>query len=176
MMRSVVIYSSKTGFTKKYAKWLAEDLSADIFDATKVTAEMLEGYDTIIYGGGLYALGISGVEYIKQNRGKLKNKKVVVFATGLSPSRDDTILAVKNYNFTADEQQYLRFFYLRGGFDYSKLNAFNKVIMTFLKWKLKMKNNEKLTPDERGMLASYNKPVDFVRRENIEEIIAYVKS
>ncbi|MFA7069096.1 MAG: flavodoxin domain-containing protein, partial [Acidaminococcaceae bacterium] len=82
MMRSVVIYSSKTGFTKKYAKWLAEDLSADIFDATKVTAEMLEGYDTIIYGGGLYALGISGVEYIKQNRGKLKNKKVVVFATG----------------------------------------------------------------------------------------------
>ena len=175
-MRSVVIYSSKTGFTKKYAQWLAEELSADIFDVAKVTADMLEGYDTVIYGGGLYAIGISGIKYIKRNIGKLKNKKVIVFATGLSTSRDDVIGAVKNHNFTADEQKFLRFFYLRGGFDYSKLNVFYKVIMTFLKWKLKMKREQELTPDERGMLTSYSRSVDFTRRENIKEIIAYVKA
>ncbi|GEA31640.1 flavodoxin [Clostridium beijerinckii] len=28
-MKTVVIYKSKTGFTKKYAKWIAEELSAD---------------------------------------------------------------------------------------------------------------------------------------------------
>jgi len=175
-MRSVVIYSSKTGFTKKYAQWIAEELSADILDVTKATADMLEGYDTVIYGGGLYALRISGVKYIKQNIGKLKNKKVIVFATGLATSRDDVIGAVKNHNFTAAEQKYLRFFYLRGGFDYNQLNVFYKVIMTFLKWKLKMKKEQELTSDERGMLASYSSLVDFTRRENIKEIIAYVKS
>jgi len=175
-MRSLVIYSSKTGFTKKYAKWLAEDLPADIVDVTKATADMPEGYDTVIYGGELYAIGISGVKYIKQNMGKLKNKKVVVFATGLSPSRDEVISVVRDHNFTAAEQEQLRLFYFRGGFDYSKLSFFYKVIMTFLKWKLKLKSKQKLTPDEKGMLASYDKPVDFTRRENIKEIIAYINS
>ena len=175
-MRSLVIYSSKTGFTKKYAKWLAEDLPADIVDVTKATIDMPEGYDTVIYGGGLYAIGIDGVKYIKQNIGKLKNKKVIVFATGISPSGDEVVNAVRNHNFTIEEQKYLRLFYLRGGFDYNKLSFFYKVIMTFLKWKLKMKSKQKLTPDEKGMLASYDKPVDFTRRENMEKIIAYVNS
>ena len=140
-MRSLVIYSSKTGFTKKYAKWLAEDLSADIIDVTEAKADTLLNYDTVIYGGGLYAIGISGIKYIKQNISKLKNKKVVVFATGLSTSRDDVVRVVKNHNFTAAEQKQLKLFYLRGGFDYSKLSFLYKVIMTFLKWKLMLKSN-----------------------------------
>jgi menaquinone-dependent protoporphyrinogen IX oxidase len=174
-MRSLVIYSSKTGFTKKYAKWLAEDLSADIIDVTEAKADTLLNYDTVIYGGGLYAIGISGIKYIKQNISKLKNKKVVVFATGLSTSRDDVVRVVKNHNFTAAEQKQLQLFYLRGGFDYSKLSLLYKVIMTFLKWKLMLKSKHKLTTDEQGMLASYAKPVDFTRRENLEKMISYVK-
>ena len=66
-MRTVVIYKSKTGFTKKYAKWISEELSSDIFDISKVTANMLTAYDTVIYGGGLYAMGISGVKLITKN-------------------------------------------------------------------------------------------------------------
>ena len=30
-MRLLVVYTSKTGFTKRYAQWLAEDLSGDCF-------------------------------------------------------------------------------------------------------------------------------------------------
>ena len=29
-MKSVVVYSSITGFTKKYAEWIAEDLGCEI--------------------------------------------------------------------------------------------------------------------------------------------------
>ena len=36
-MKTVVIYKSRTGFTKKYAEWISEELSADIFDVSKVT-------------------------------------------------------------------------------------------------------------------------------------------
>lgn len=42
LMKTVVIYQSKTGFTKKYAEWISEELSADIFNALKVTANMLK--------------------------------------------------------------------------------------------------------------------------------------
>lgn len=173
-MKTIVIYKSKTGFAKKYAEWIAEELSADIFDVSKVNTNMLTAYDTVIYGGGLYAVGINGVKYITQNLDKLKDKKVVVFATGASPFREEAIRDVRDKNFTSEEQKCIQFFYLRGGFDYSKLKPFDKVLMTLLKCKMKMK--KELTPDERGMLASYHKPADFTRKKNIDEIITYVNS
>lgn len=173
-MKAIVIYKSKTGFVKRYAEWIADELSADIFEASKVTCDIFAAYDTIIYGGGLYAVGINGVKLIKQNLDKLEGKKVIVFATGASPSREEAISEVRNINFTLEQQKYIRFFYLRGGFDYNKLKPFDKVLMTLLKWKMKM--NKKLTPDERGMLIAYDKPADFTRKKNIDEIISYVFS
>jgi len=41
MNKTLVIYSSKYGHTKKYAEWLAEDLSADICDDKNLKKEML---------------------------------------------------------------------------------------------------------------------------------------
>lgn len=173
-MKSIVIYKSKTGFVKKYAHWIAEELLADVFDVSKVNIDMLKSYDTVIYGGSLYAVGINGVKFITNNLNKLKDKKIVVFATGASPVREEVVNEVRDKNFTSEQQKYIKFFYLRGGFDYSKLNLFDKLLMNLLKFKLKRK--KELTPDERGMLASYNKPVDFTKRRNIEKLVAYVKS
>ncbi|HBL84339.1 MAG: flavodoxin [Clostridiales bacterium GWF2_38_85] len=171
-MKTVVIYKSKTGFVKKYAEWIAEELSADIFEASKVTSNKLTSYDTVIYGGGLYAVGINGVNLITQNLDKLDGKKVVVFATGASPFREEAVNEVRNKNFTPEQQKHIRFYYLRGGFDFSKLKPFDKVLMTLLKWNMKRK--KELTPDERGMLAAYDRPIDFTRKKNIDEIISYV--
>ena len=110
MMKTVVIYKSKTGFTKKYAEWIAEKLSADIFNAAKVNINMLNKYDAIIYGGSLYAVGIIGVNLITKNINKLKDKKIVVFATGASPLRDEVVSEVINKNFTTEQQKYIKFF------------------------------------------------------------------
>lgn len=171
-MKIIVIYNSKTGFTKKYAEWIAEELSADIFQSSKVNNDMLTAYDIVIYGGGLYAGGINGVRFITQNLDKLKDKKVVVFATGTSPSREEAISEVRNKNFTLEQQKHIKFFYMRGGFDYNKMNPFYKMLMLLLKWKLKSK--KELEPDEKGMLDAYEKPVDFTDKNNIDEILSYV--
>ena len=175
-MKTVVIYKSKTGFTKKYAEWIAEDLAADIFDVSQININVLTTYDTIIYGGSLHAVGINGAKLITQNIKKLKDKKIVVFATGASPSRENVINEITDKNFTKEQQKYIKFFYLRGGFNYSELSPFDKFLMALLKWKIKSKKQKKLTSDEIGMLAVYDKPVDFTARKNIDEIIAYVKS
>jgi menaquinone-dependent protoporphyrinogen IX oxidase len=172
-MKTVVIYKSKTGYTKKYAEWIAEELSADIFNISNIEISKLSSYDNIIYGGSLYAVGILGIKLITKNLDKLKNKKIIVFATGASPSKEENINEVKNKNFTEEQQKYIRFFYLRGGFNYSNLNIFDKALMMLLKIKIKMK--KELTSDEKGMLACYDRPVDFTRRKNIDEIINYVK-
>lgn len=173
-MKIVVIYKSKTGYSKQYAERISEKLACDVFDVLNIDDSILKNYDTVIYGGGLYAGGINGINYIKKNLNNLNGKKVIVFATGLSPFKEEIVTSVKNKNFTLEEQKHIKFFYLRGGFDYKKLNQFDKMLMTLLKWKIKKKKD--LTSDEKGMLDSYDNPVDFTRKESIDEIIKCVNS
>lgn len=177
-MKTLVMYISKTGFTKKYAEWISEELSADLFHASKVTTNMLSTYDCVIYGGGLYVVGINGVKLITQNVDKLNGKKVVVFATGMSPLRKEGVSEVKNKNFTLEQEEIIKFFYLRGGFNYRSLNLLDKVLMTLLKTSIKWKKirKKKLNSDEIGILEIFDKPTDYTRRNKIDEIIAYVTS
>jgi menaquinone-dependent protoporphyrinogen IX oxidase len=177
-LKTVVIYKSKTGFAEKYAIWLAEELSADLFEASKVNINLLSGYDAVIYGGSLHAVGIIGLKLITDNMEKLKGKKLVVFATGASPSSEAVIEEITTNNFSQDQRSIIKFFYLRGGFNYDKLPLGDKVLMTLLKWKIwnKQKQKKALTRDEKGMLAAYSRPVDFTKKNYINEIVEYVKS
>jgi menaquinone-dependent protoporphyrinogen IX oxidase len=178
MGKTVVVYKSKTGFVQKYAEWLAEDLSADIFALSAVHPGVFEDYDTIIYGGSLYATGIIGLDFLKKNLAQLAGKKIVVFACGASPSNDELFAKLINHNFTADQQKQIKFFYLRRGFNFKKLPLFDKLLMTLLKWKMLLKKviTENLNSDETGMLEAYKKPLDFTQRRNIAPIVAYVNA
>ena len=173
-MKTAVIYKTCSGFTKKYAEWIAEELAADIFDVSAIAAKNLENYDNIVYGGSLHMAGIIGLKFIKKNLNKLKDKKVVVFATGASPAKEEVLREVANKNFTQEEQKHIKFFYLRGGFDFNKLNSFDKFLMTMLKWMLKRK--KELTADERNLLSAYDEPVDYTNKKDIEELINHINS
>lgn len=171
--RVIVIYRSVSGFTKKYAQWIAGELTADFCDARKIDIKKLLGYDIIIFGGGLHAVGINGVGIIKDNLPLLLDKKVVVFAVGASQPSEGIVEEVSKRNFP-DQPENLKLFYLRGGFDYDKLDSKNKVLMTLFKAKLKTKKDK--TADEEGMLAAYYTPLDCTSRENVAELVAYVKA
>jgi menaquinone-dependent protoporphyrinogen IX oxidase len=173
-MRTLVIYRSISGFTKKYAEWIAQELNADIHDAKNFDAAFFSNYDLVVFGGSLHAVGINGIKIVKQNLPSLKNKKIVVFAVGASPSRKEILEEVKNKNFILEQQQNIAFYYLRGGFNYNKLDRLNKVIMALFKVRIALK--KKQTSDEIGMLAAYAKPIDCTKKENIAEIVEYAKS
>jgi flavodoxin len=173
-MKSVVIYKSISGFTKKYAEWISEEIKADIYNYRNINLDTMLKYDLIIYGGSLHAIGISGVNIIKKNLDALFDKKIIIFTTGASPSRDSVPIEVRDSNFTTEEQKQIRFYYFRGGFDFDKLDLKNKFLMKLMKWKIELKQNR--TPDEKGMLAAYSKPVDFTKKENIKELLEYVRS
>ncbi len=173
-MKTVVVYKSISGFTKKYAEWIAEELETDLLRLKKIDIDILLKYDTIIYGGSLHAVGISGVNIIKNNLNRLKDKNIIVFTTGASPSKESAISEVKDSNFSVEEQKQIQFYYFRGGFDFNKLNFTNKILMTLMKWKIKLKCHK--TPDEKGMLAAFSKPMDFTKKENIKELLEYVLS
>jgi len=175
-MKTVVIYKTTSGFTKRYSDWIAEGLKADIFPHSGTTLEKLLGYDLIIYGGSLHATGVSGVDLIKKNLPKLLGKNIIVFATGASPYSKRVEEEVRDRNFTAEEQKRLRFFYLRGGYDHSKLDLKNRLLMDLLRFKILMRPKGKRTPDEVGMLAAFKHPMDAARKENLKALLEYARS
>ena len=175
-MKSVVVYSSLTGFTRKYAEWIAEDLSCDLFSVKDATIEKLIEYDTIIYGGSLHAAGITGIKIVKNNLRKLTGKNLVIFATGASPYKEKILDKIREKNFTPEEQKQVKVFYLRGGFNYSKLNFTNKVLMSLFKLFILIKPKNKRTSDEIGMLACYSNPVDYTKKENTQSILDFVRN
>jgi len=175
-MNIVVVYKSESGFTAQYAKWIAEELHSECYDIKDLKPGKIKNNTTIVFGGSLHATGINGYKKLKQLIASIEYKELVVFAVGASPAKNGVEKEIIESNFKTKKEKEIHLFYLRGGFDYSKLNFWNKMLMTLLKIKIKSKNENKRTGDEKGMLASYEKPLNATKHENIYEITKYVVS
>ena len=65
-MKTLIIYGSQYGSTKRYAERLSEITGIEAVDYKK--AKGIEGFDRIIFMGGLYAGGVLG---LKKTVGKM---------------------------------------------------------------------------------------------------------
>lgn len=172
MKSTVVIYKSVSGFTKKYAEWIAEELNADLLNYSESNLKKLLSYDQIIYGGAIHAVKINGFNLIKDNFEKLKNKKIIVFACGAGPDKEGLLDQIKKHLDISDPEK-IKLFYLRGGFNFDKLDLKNKIIMTIFKWVIQRQKNK--SEEMKGMLESYENPADFTSRENIKELVEFAR-
>ncbi|MCX4356002.1 MAG: flavodoxin [Oscillospiraceae bacterium] len=171
-MKTIVVYKSKYGYTKRYAEWIAEELSCDIKENAAFSD--ISGYDMIICGGGCYAGTINGSKLITKNLARLSGKKLILFAVGSSSGADKDIIPFWEKNLTVEQRQAVAHFYLRGGFDYSRLGSTDKLLMNMLKSHLKKIKD----PDEetRGLLAAYDTPVDFTDNKRLKELLEYARN
>ena len=168
-----VIYTSKYGSTKKYGEWIADELKADLFEAKSINVNKILQYDTIIYGGSLYARGILGINLIKDNYEKIKEKNIIIYIVGASSNKmaEENIDSIISYNLSEEIRKKIKYFYLRGGFNYNILSLKDKFLMNLLKVKLKRIKEEDRTEEEQGMLDAYDNPINFVNRNNIKELL-----
>ncbi len=173
-MNTVVIYKSKSGFTKEYAQWIAEELKCDIMEHKGLKLGDIQGYDTIIYGGGIYASGLAGIKLITGNYEALKNKNIIVWASGFGPDNTEELAKMWDKNFTDEQRAKIKMFYLRGGFDYNKLGMIDKGLMKAFKAMLEKEKN----PPEgmEGFLKSFYEPQDYRSKDNIRELVKYARS
>ena len=65
MSKIAVIYKSKYGASRTYAKWISDKLHADLFEADNISTETLNNYEVIIFAGSLYASKLIIYKYIK---------------------------------------------------------------------------------------------------------------
>ena len=95
-MKTIVIYKTKYGSTKTYAEWIAKELDCKAVCTKEVKIDDLMNYDTIVYGGGLYAEVIAGVNLITKNLKKLKAGKNITYqATYLKDTVKNTVKVKK---------------------------------------------------------------------------------
>jgi len=86
--KAIVLYRSKTGFSKRYAEWIAEDLACECHSIKGVKLDDLKDFGLVIYGAGIYAGMIAGLGKIKNWMEKSPEKTWVVFATGATPPKE----------------------------------------------------------------------------------------
>ncbi len=171
-----VIYKSKYGTAKQYAEWIAEETGGTLFDASKVRLSELDGYNTVVAGGGLYAGGILGFSFIKKNFAKLSGKKLVVFSVGASFDSEKTREEILNRNFTPEMREKIAYFHLRGGLDYPGMNWLDRTLMKMMIGMLKKQPEEQRDADTKAMIEMYGKKVSFLDRRSIAPLVAAVKS
>ena len=173
-MKAIVVYKTKYGSTKTYAEWISEELGCDIADAKNVTASKLGEYDVIIYGGGLYAEVINGVSLITKNIERLKEKKILVFTTGITPAkyRDYYDKLVIEKNFKEGLPDFIKIFNFPGKMVLDELSPVHRTaIKTLKKIMLSKKNPNEM---EKLLIELCDADGDFTNRDEIKELIDYV--
>ncbi|ELC8442375.1 flavodoxin [Clostridium perfringens] len=174
MNETVVIYKSRYGSTKKYAQWISESLNADIFESNKIRSNELDKYKTIIYGGGLYASGITGFSLIRKNFNKLKDKNLILFTVGLAnPINKEQFAPILEKNLSEEMKSKIKVFHFRGAIHYKKLSFIHKSMMAMLKKSVERIAEDKRDAETKMMLETYGQVVDFTDKTSIKPLIEY---
>lgn len=172
-MRIVVVYTSKTGFTKTYAEWIAEELGAELVTTEDLTREQIASADVVIHGGGLRTSRVGGLRTFLRYWPLLKGKHVVLWHTGANPGRSETVRGVWEQNLSPEQLERTTRFYLRGGFDFARLRGLDRFVMSIMRAVLTRKKNP--SEDDKGMLAMYEHPTTELSRENIAPLVNHVR-
>lgn len=173
-MNAIVVYKTKYGSTRQYAQWIAEELSCKVADAKDVTIEELASYDMIIYGGGLYAEVINGVSLITKNIEKLKDKKIAIYTTGITPidCSDYYNKLVIEKNFKQGVPACVKVFNFTGKMVIDELSVVHKTALKTLK-KIMLAKKEP-TDMEKLLIELCDADGDFSERSQIDALVEYV--
>ena len=161
-MKKIVVYQSKTGFTAKYASWIAERLGCEAKEYKRVNSKELADYDMVIYGGCIMADMVIGYNKIKA----LNLNNVIVFAVGVTVPSEEVARKIAEQNQIPRD----RFFYYEGGYAPQKLSFMKKIMINMIKKSIEKKENK--TADELHMLETF-KGADNTDKEAIEDLVKY---
>ena len=172
-MKTIVIYNSQTGFTKRYAEWIAEATKADCLELSAAKKKDLTTYEAIIFGGWACAGSISKISWFKGNIDKWADKKLIAFCVGGSPIDNPEIEQAFKQIFNQSALEKVSVFYCPGGFNYDKMSASSKLMMKMFIKMLKAKKDK--TEAEQEMVKMISQSYDISDKKYIQPILECLK-
>ncbi|MGN0438346.1 MAG: flavodoxin domain-containing protein [Lachnospiraceae bacterium] len=174
-MKTVIIYTSQTGFTKRYANWLAQKVQGDILtidEAKKKKDDFFTAYDAIVYGGWAMAGSVVQSKWFLEKAAAWKEKKLAIFCVGASPMENPDVETALHNLLTDEQREYIKAFYFQGGLDYSKMKMPSKLAMkAFASMLAKNKNPSE---SEQKMAEMISRSYDISDEKYVEPIVEYL--
>ena len=175
-MKTLVIYTSQTGFTKKYAGWISEELNADLYDlkdARKKADSFFEPYEAIIYAGWCMAGKVVKVNWFMDKAVCWKGKRLAIVAVGASPNDNPEVDEFLDNVMTEEQCQIMKVFYCQGGINYDKMNFSSRTLMKMFANTLR--NNKKSSEKDKEKGEIISKSYDISDRKFIEPVMDYIR-
>lgn len=169
-MNGVILYKSKYGATKKYANWLSEETRFPMIETTKAKIDQIQKYDVIILGGGIYALGIAGLSFLRKRIGVLQDKKILVFCAGASPYEERAFHEIVEHNMK-DKLAGIPCYYCRGAWDMSAMSVVDRNLCKMLRKTVAKKNPNEYEVWEQALMEAGDEKCDWTDKKYIEPIL-----
>lgn len=175
-MKTLIIYTSQTGFTKKYAEWLAQKTGGDMLElkeAQKKDDAFFAGYEAIVYGGWVMAASVVKVKWFLGKAASWKDKKLAIYCVGGSPNDNPDVEVMLNKLLDQEQREYIKAFYCQGGFNYERMSAPSRLAMKMFVSALKKKKDP--TEEEKIMTQMVATSYDISDEKYLEPIVDYLK-
>lgn len=175
MSKGIILYQSKYGATKKYAEWLTQETGYACIETKAAKVANLKNYDVIILGGGVYASGIAGLQFLKKNIKQLANKKIAVFAVGASPYDEKAIAQIRELHFK-NELNNIPMFYCRGAWNEEKMRFADRTLCKLLQKTVAKQNPEEYEPWQKALMCAVGQKCDWTEKSYLEPLLEYIQS
>ena len=175
-MKTLVIYTSQTGFTKRYVGWISEELNADLYDLNDVKKKadsFFETYEAIVYAGWCMAGKVVKVNWFMDKAVCWKGKRLAIVAVGASPNDNPEVDEFLDNVMTEEQCQIMKAFYCQGGINYDRMNFFSRTLMKMFANALRNNKNSSEKDKEKGEMIS--KSYDISDRKFIEPVMDYIR-
>lgn len=159
-MKTLIVYASKYGATKKCADLLKNKISCDCIQVNSITS--IEDYDYIILGSCVYVGKVHKDmhTFYEKFKDQLFLKKTSIYLCGLS-REEEKVQKVLQDNFSLEFLQHLTSYACVGGIlNFPKMNFFEKQV-------IKMINKESKLIEKIDVLQSY----DLIDEEMLYAIV-----
>lgn len=172
-MKTIVIYNSQTGFTKRYAEWIAEAAGADCLPLAEAKKKDMSAYEAIVFGGWACAGSINKIGWFKENMEGWKGKKLIVFCVGASPMESPEIDKALRQHFNEPKLEQASIFYCPGGLNYEKMSLSSRLMLKMFVKMLKAKKDK--TKDDEEQIRMLSASYDISDQKYIDPILTCLR-
>lgn len=169
----IILYHSKTGFTRKYAELLALELGCTALPLKSAPSD-LSGYAAVVFGSRLRAGFLDGWKKAQKLLAKRGAKKLALFATGAMPNEaEEQIQTMWEQNLTPAERDAIPHFYLQAGLCYEKMGGVDRAMMKFAAWAMTRKKAK--TPEDEAFQNAIRQSYDISDPKYIRPLVDYLR-
>ena len=167
-MKSIVVYCSQTGFTKRYAQWIAQELGCEAI-ALRQNPDV-SAAECVIFGSWCRAGSVVNLPWLLKAAKDHPYKRFVVFATGAAPAQAPQGQEIVDKALSGSG---IAGFYLPGGLCYEKMPFVYRMAMKMLAKMLRAKKNA--APEDLAMAEMISKDCDQTDKALIVPLVEWVK-